>query len=325
MTASLVLCVFALPLGVRAFFGNPFISTAEVAQASSGLYVHRASETPVLKAATNLKPTGLGGGSITIVNGVALVAEEGPSGTDADIEVAKPESDQISTYVVRDGDTLSEIADMFGVSVNTIVWANDLKRMTIQPGQTLAILPVSGIKHTVAKGETLAGIIKKYKGDSQEVYDFNNLNSDSVLAVGDTVVIPYGVAPQVSSGSVSSGVSGPSIVGYFMKPVPGAAKTQGIHGYNGIDFGARTGANVLASASGEVIISRVSGWNGGYGQYIVIKHANGTQTLYAHLSQNYVFAGQQVSQGQVIGAVGNTGRSTGPHLHFEIRGARNPF
>lgn len=288
--------------------------------------MHRTSETPALKAAINLKPSGVGGGTVTIVDGVALLSESGPSGTDADIEVSKPESDQISTYVVREGDTLSEIADMFGVSVNTVVWANDLKRgNVIQPGQTLAILPVSGIKHTVAKGETLAGIIKKYKGTPEEVYEFNDLGAGSVLAVGDTVVIPYGVAPQVSTGSIASGVSGPSLVGYYLKPVVGASKTQGIHGYNGIDLGAKTGTNVLASAAGEVIISRISGWNGGYGQYIVIKHPNGTQTLYAHLSQNYVSAGQQVSQGQVIGAVGNTGRSTGAHLHFEVRGARNPF
>jgi murein DD-endopeptidase MepM/ murein hydrolase activator NlpD len=104
-----------------------------------------------------------------------------------------------------------------------------------------------------------------------------------------------------------------------------ARKSQGIHGYNGVDLAAPTGTQVLAAASGQVLISRFGGWNGGYGNYIVIKHSNGTQTLYAHNSANYVSVGQWVSQGDVIGLVGNTGKSTGSHLHFEVRGAKNPF
>jgi len=85
------------------------------------------------------------------------------------------------------------------------------------------------------------------------------------------------------------------------------------------------GSAILASADGEVIISKNSGWNGGYGDYIVVKHANGTQTLYAHLSQSLVSVGQAVKQGDIIGAMGSTGKATGVHLHFEIRGAKNPF
>ena len=81
----------------------------------------------------------------------------------------------------------------------------------------------------------------------------------------------------------------------------------------------------MASASGEVIISRAGGWNGGYGSYVVIKHSNGTQTLYAHNSRNNVSVGDYVNQGDIIAFVGSTGKSTGPHVHFEIRGARNPF
>ena len=104
-----------------------------------------------------------------------------------------------------------------------------------------------------------------------------------------------------------------------------AVKTQGLHGYNGIDLAAPTGTPVLASASGDVIVSRGYGWNGGYGNYIVIKHPNGTQTLYAHLNEVIVSSSWHVVQGQIIGYVGATGKSTGPHLHFEVRGAKNPF
>ena len=102
-------------------------------------------------------------------------------------------------------------------------------------------------------------------------------------------------------------------------------RTQGIHGYNAVDLAAGYGSPIRAAAAGEVIVSKASGWNGGYGQYIVIRHANGAQTLYSHMMRNDVGVGSYVSQGQVIGGMGSTGKSTGTHLHFEVRGARNPF
>lgn len=296
--------------------------------------LHRVSDTPALRAALHSDPNpAKGGGDITLssgVGGTALIAETGPSGTAADIEVAGPGADQISIYVVREGDTLSQIAELFGVSTNTIIWSNDLSRgPVIRPGETLIILPVSGIRHSAAKGETLAGIVKKYNGDMAEVLAFNNLSEGAVLAVDDIIIVPYGVLPQVitsaSVTAVATGAGGPALDGYFLRPLLGGRRSQGIHGYNGVDLAAPYGTAVLASASGEAIISRTYGYNGGYGRYIVVKHDNGTQTLYAHLSENYVSAGNRVVQGQVIGAVGSTGRSTGSHLHFEVRGARNPF
>ena len=111
----------------------------------------------------------------------------------------------------------------------------------------------------------------------------------------------------------------------FPLPLPGSLKTQGLHGYNALDFSAAYGTPVVASAAGDVIVVRNGGWNGGYGNYMVIRHGNGTQTLYSHTSQNIAYAGQSVVQGQVIGYVGSSGRATGPHLHFEVRGAWNPF
>lgn len=307
----------------------PFGASAEAS--SQGVLIHRIGETPALRAAVNIDPNpAKGGGEITIAGGVALVPDAGSSGASADGGVARAGADQISIYVVREGDTLSQIAELFGVSTNTIVWANDLSRgAMIRPGETLVILPVSGIRHTVIKGETLAGIVKKYKGDMSEVLAFNDIKEGAEVASGDVIVIPYGTAPQVAPSAsiraVASGAGGPSLAGYFLRPLVAGVRSQGLHGYNGVDLAASTGTAVLASASGEVVISRSYGFNGGYGQYIVVRHPNGTQTLYAHLSQNYVFAGATVVQGQVIGAVGNTGRSTGPHLHFEVRGAANPF
>jgi murein DD-endopeptidase MepM/ murein hydrolase activator NlpD len=110
-----------------------------------------------------------------------------------------------------------------------------------------------------------------------------------------------------------------------MRPIVGGVRTQGIHGYNAVDLAAPVGTSLMAAASGEVIIAKVGGYNGGYGSYVVIRHGNGSQTLYAHMSRVDARVGQVVSQGEVIGAVGSTGRSTGSHVHFEIRGAANPF
>lgn len=289
------------------------------------------SRTPALQPARNIDPNpAKGGGDITIVGGVALLPESGPQGTMADIENHAPESDQISIYVVRNGDSLSGIGKLFGVSANTILWANDLKSVKdIHPGDTLVILPVTGVRYTVLKGDTLPKIAKKFGADQEEIAAFNNIQG--LLAVGTEIIIPDGVetpAAPPSSGTtarVIRSAGGPLISGFFMRPMIGGIKTQGLHGYNGIDIGAPVGTQVLASAAGTVMIARDSGWNGGYGQYVVMQHANGTQTVYGHLSQVYVSAGATIPQGQVIGLSGRSGKSTGPHLHFEIRGAANPF
>jgi len=264
-----------------------------------------------------------------LMDGDALVSSVGPSGTVLDAAVHKPTSDQISIYVVREGDTLSQIAEMFNVTVNTVKWSNNLTSNTLKVGDTLIILPVSGVRHTVAKGDTVASIAKKYKGDADEIMAYNNLQKGSSLAVGSVVIVPDGevTAPSYSSGSSSGSFSSglKEYSGYYLRPITGGKKTQGIHGYNGVDLAAPIGTPILASADGEVIISKTGGWNGGYGNYIVVRHPNGTQTLYAHTSKNNVSAGDSVKQGDIIGAVGNSGKSTGPHVHFEIRGAKNPF
>lgn len=226
---------------------------------------------------------------------------------------------------------------MFGVSTNTILWANDLKSSKdIHPGDTLVILPISGVQHKVVKGETLASIVKKYKGDMEEVLAYNDLSAGASVAIGDVIVIPYGVESTVlvtsASGSKKApneplhGAGGPSLGGYFISPLPGGyTRTQGLHGYNAVDLGTKKGSMVVAAAAGTITVARTYGYNGGYGLYVVISHPNGTQTLYAHMSQVTVSVGQTVQQGQVIGYSGNTGLSTGPHLHFEVRGAQNPL
>jgi len=265
--------------------------------------------------------------SIEVVDDSALSAELASSLGGDDTVVAS--GDQISVYVVRPGDTLSQIAKMFGVSTNTVLWANDIpKGGSIKVGQELVILPVSGIQYVVKKGDTVAKIAKKYNVEAEEIESFNEI--DGALVVGDEIIIPNGIetpAPTVSPvKKFFSSIISPqtSTSGYFTRPVPGA-RTQGLHGHNGIDFRAAVGTPVVSAAEGTITLARSGGYNSGYGSYVVIKHPNGTQTLYAHLSAVYVATGAEVRRGQTIGLSGNTGRSTGPHLHFEVRGGTNPF
>lgn len=277
----------------------------------------------LLEGYLNINPAGTGGPVIAIVDKTALSSED-EAGTFVDL--GQSGTGQISTYVVKSGDTLGEIAEMFGVSVNTIMWANDLKSKTVREGQELIILPISGVRHTVKSGDTLQSLAKKYSADLDDVLSYNGLDSSAKIVVGDVVIIPDGVlsAPATSSfARVSTQTSVAS--GYFIRPIAGGRKSQGIHGYNGVDIAAAVGTPIRASAGGTVVIARTSGYNGGYGLYVAIKHANGTQTLYGHMSRVNVSVGEKVDQGEVIGAVGNTGRSTGPHIHFEVRGAKNPF
>jgi murein DD-endopeptidase MepM/ murein hydrolase activator NlpD len=230
---------------------------------------------------------------------------------------------------------------MYGVSVNTILWANDIDNpKSVQPGDTLVILPITGVRHVVKSKETLATIAKKYGAETPEqveamvsdMLSYNRLASASEISVGDTVVVPGGVmhqaAPTKSVAKTSKPTrttGGASGGGSFIHPVPGAVRTQGIHGYNAVDLAAANGTSIRAAAAGEVIVAKSGGWNGGYGSYVVVKHANGVQTLYAHMSSVAVGVGAKVDAGESIGGVGNTGRSTGNHLHFEVRGASNPF
>ncbi len=272
---------------------------------------------------------GEGGGDISIIQNSAVLPVTGPLGSIADVSEAK--SGAISLYVVREGDTISEIASIFNVSVNTIRWANNLKGgALISPGQVLVILPVSGVKYMVKKGDSVQSIAKKFGGDAEEIISFNGLGHNLLLEVGAEVIIPNGEAEIIAetsqkTPSKTAKASGPAYQGYYIRPILGGVKTQGIHGYNGIDLANSCGTPIIASAPGNVIIARETGWNSGYGQYVVVAHGNGTQTLYAHMSAVAVDAGWQVFQGQILGYIGSTGLSTGCHVHFEIRGAKNPF
>ena len=183
------------------------------------------------------------------------------------------------------------------------------------------------------KGDTIKSVAKKYKADIENISDFNSLAMGDSLEIGDEIIIPDG--EMVDEAPVKKPLTSVKIkvkrylvsntAGYYMRPLIGGVKTQGIHGHNAVDIGVSLGTPLLAAANGVILAAKETGYNGGYGKVVIISHPNGTQTVYAHMSNINVSAGDKVLQGQVIGASGNSGKSTGPHLHFEIRGAENPF
>lgn len=239
------------------------------------------------------------------------------------------EGQEIFEYTVEEGDSLSSIASYFGISLETLLWANDLnKNSLIKPGQKLIILPVSGVIYMVKDGDTLSQIAKTYEGNVEEIIAFNELLEEEIF-IGDILIIPGGKMPPKPSPVKYA----PLASSYFIYPIPSPYRiTQGLHWYNAIDFshaGISCGQPVFAVAGGEVLRTKY-GYNRGAGNYIHILHPNGVVTVYYHLQSILVGLGQKVSQGQIIGLIGNTGYtvpsgSRGCHLHFEVRGARNPF
>ncbi len=243
----------------------------------------------------------------------------------------KPRS-EIIDYTVKPGDTVSGIADKYGIDTDTIKWANNLSSINqVKPGDTIKILPVPGVAVAVKSGDTLSSLAKKYSANSQAILDFpfNDVPDDQQLKVGQVLIIPDGSPPEApaprrpqpqylarGSQGTSPAYSAPGGAS-FIWPTHSVGISQYFSWYHpGLDLPNPAEPPILAAAGGRVTWA---GWDTtGYGNRIDIDHGNGYLTRYGHLSNIYVSVGQIVSQGQVIGQMGSTGRSTGPHLHFEI-------
>lgn len=237
-------------------------------------------------------------------------------GENADLSEQRRE---ISEYIIEDGDTLSSIADKFGISLETVLWANNLtKSSTIKIGQKLVILPVSGVLHLVKSGDTLSEISEDYKADMEEIIYFNELEDTGEIFIGDVLVIPNGKMPAEKTYYPNI----PLTDSYFILPTQGII-SQGLHYYNAIDVANKCGTPILAAAGGTVQKVGYNTWPAG--NYVRILHPNGVVTLYGHLSKVSVKQGEIVAQGEVIGYMGETGLTTGCHLHFDVRGAKNPL
>ena len=269
----------------------------------------------------------------------------------ADLHTTIPTRSRIEVlvYTVERGDSLFAIAENFGLKPETILWGNfetlQDNPHTLQPGQELNILPVNGTYHKWREGESLFRVaeyygvdpldIIQYPGNNLDIYDFDldnpSFEIDQMLIVpgGERELVDYGppaisrdnpaVAATYGPGHCGSIYSGAVGVGVFLWPTT----ERWLSGYNytppihpAIDIAGSIGNQVWASDSGVVVYA---GWsNYGYGNLVVIDHGTGWQTLYAHLNNIFVGCGQSVFQGDVIGALGSTGNSSGPHLHFEM-------
>ena len=343
---AVLLLSFSIPQTTNAgIFSKIFSNDAKADTITSD---NNSQTAPVLEAQIN--PNGINDKTqeqIPMGEDNVLIGEVGSLGTALDVE-DYPAEDEIDVYITKKDDTLAKIAKMYNVSVNTIVWANDGldPKKALKEGTSLLIMPISGVSHTIKKGDTLAKIAKKYGADANEIARFNGV-TDETLIVGDTIIVPNGEIATVTKKTPSkvtstiknglkivtgngkgtspllSGYGGSSAGSYYRAPVH-CVTTQALHGKNGWDKGCPIGTPVAAAADGTVIAAKM-GYNGGYGNMIILSHPNGTQTVYGHLSKLNVSTGQNVNDGDIIGLSGNSGQSTGPHLHFEIRGARNCF
>ncbi|MBU0547109.1 MAG: M23 family metallopeptidase [Patescibacteria group bacterium] len=243
----------------------------------------------------------------------------------------------IIEYVVESGDTLSNISQQFNVSIESLLWANDLNKNTIITiGKTLVIPPVSGVIYHVQNGDTISNIAQIHKAKTSDIIAFNELSSEGDIFLGDILMIPDGTMPAPVSNYQPQSV--PLASGYFVYPIDVPYITQGLHWYNAIDFSNNGGCgeSIYAAAAGTVIKAQTttstSIWAfGGGGNHITILHPNGVITYYGHLSKIFVVPGQEVSRYQIIGLMGGqpgtagAGLSTGCHLHFGVTGATNPF
>jgi murein DD-endopeptidase MepM/ murein hydrolase activator NlpD len=273
------------------------------------------------------------------VEAAASVLSASTQDPNTNTEIANDIRANIEEYTVQDGDTVSSIADKFGISADTVRWQNSITGDKIKVGDTLEILPVTGIAHKVQKGDTLNSIAKRYDVDPQEIvnWQFNTFVNDETfeLAVGQIVIVPNGVKPADNflagpvtprAKQLTPNAGTVSASGNLIWPTAGVI-TQNFAWYHpGIDIANPAMPSVLAADSGTIIWAS---WdNTGYGNKIMIDHGNGVKTLYGHLSQFNVVVGQTVKRGDVIGRMGSTGRSTGPHLHFEVHmpgGRINPL
>jgi LysM repeat protein len=242
-----------------------------------------------------------------------------------------PARSEVVDYIVDEGDSVGVIARRFGLMTSTILSANDLTaRSIIRPGDKLRIPPVDGVIYKVKSGDTLGGIASRLSSDIQSIAKANGLADTSTISIGMELVIPGGKLPppkptykapaRITSNSIKSVISPSAGTGTSKLLWPTSARriTQYYKGaaHFGLDIGGPTGTQIYAAEDGVVL---TSGWNSsGYGYMIVIDHGGGLYTRYGHFSRLLVSAGDTVQRGDVIGLMGSTGRSTGPHLHFEV-------
>jgi LysM repeat protein len=324
----LLLLVLVLALGLRLGAQAEEVSRARVPA------IPTPAGTAVPSSDSAAVPLNLSGEPVPVITDNALAPAPVP-----ETYQGKVPHHEFQKYVVERGDTPSEIAFRYNIQTETLLGGNPFlsqESSLMQPGMELTILPIDGVLHDVQPGDTLESISEQYGIPVEDIIDYepNNLEFPFRLYPETQILVPGAIAevfiwtpPSLSAVRGSSGTGSgiaPAVVGTgtFVYPVSSRNFTQRFwYGHPGIDIALSEGSGVFASDTGTVTFA---GWNiYGYGNLIVVNHGNGFETFYGHLSGINVFPGQVVNQGQAIGAVGNTGNSSGPHIHFEIRTGGN--
>jgi murein DD-endopeptidase MepM/ murein hydrolase activator NlpD len=306
----------------RGRYSRPFLHLATMGVLTVGVIAapFLASTYPVFSQNSSVSAT------INSPSNSSIAVGEDVFGT----QVSQKPRDKVITYTVQKGDTISTIAQKFGISADTVRWANDLSDDNINVGDSLQILPVTGLYYKVQSGDTVYSIAKKLATDPQKIVDFpfNDFANPETfsLVTGQMLVVPDGIQPAaqpfiqpqvyIAQGPSTTSVSSSG----FTWPVHGIITQFASWYHMALDLAAPYGTPIVAAKSGVVTEANTGGWNYGYGNDVVIDHGGGYSSLYAHMEAVNVSPGQQVVGGStVIGWIGLTGRTTGPHVHFEIR------
>lgn len=266
--------------------------------------------------------------TISLANVPILTDEDIQLKVDPIMQVGQQPSHQLQTYEVQRGDTPNRIAERFGIKPETLLGGNSFlseESSLLQAGIEVTILPVDGVLHEVQFGDTLESISELYGIPVEEIiaYGPNNLEFPYRLYKGSQLLVPGAVRELFVWTPPKITTTGAKVVGTgtFIQPVRRGCVTQYfLPWHGGLDIGLPNGTPIYAMDTGTVTYaSWASGSYYDYGNLIVIDHGNGFETFYAHLSGINVFPGQVVRQGAFIGSTGNSGRSSGPHIHVEIR------
>lgn len=321
-------------------FANPSILSTLLKQSDSEEIVDAIS---IAAPASTRYLQGIGGiSALDVYEGSAtedqlVTAQESSSLVKPDLagtDTIGAERKDVLHHVVEGGETVSDIAQRYDISTNTILWENELgPKDFIKPGQKLTILPTNGVSHRVERGDTVSKLAQKFDANADDILSFNKLADATAIQEGDVLLIPGGREPQPVApvrGVIPSGNRYAALIdgnppasldvgndGGFLWPTPSRKINQYFsYRHIGLDIDGDYSSPIHASKSGRVIFA---GWGRGYGLHIVIDHGNGVSTLYGHASKIFVKEGAYVKRGQSVAMVGSTGYSTGTHLHFEVR------
>lgn len=226
------------------------------------------------------------------------------------------------TYRVKQGDMIGYIADKYDITTDTIISVNNIKSSRlIQVGQYLKIPSMPGIIYTVRKdGETPSTIAENYKVDAAQCASVNSLALDTELKAGTSLFVPEAALDWMTRQEINGDLFHRPLHGrywissrYGWRDSPFNAAKRTFHG--GLDMATSTGTPIYAALDGKVT---TTGFNATYGNYVIITHHSGYKTLYGHMCQITCKKGNFVYTNTMIGRVGSTGMSTGPHLHFTV-------